>query len=374
MPKINIFHPGYDDALVPLLLFRGFDSKEGDLWHDFAHTACAIITNNRFDGYLSTSRDSQSSHVSGDLLAPGNYWWHLPGGILSEMRYRAIVCLRSLDSSEPYAIIADFRDWQYSQYVPENWRSQTLEREKAENACQLSQDNHSLNKAHIVPSSETMWFNKNGLNISYGAQSSRVDGPPLDIGIDDENNMLLLRSDLHHAWDQRKFAFVPKGTKDSKIVVHCWVEDMVSNYHNLPLQGFVCREMLLARFAWTLLPRAVTSFLMATSGSRMIWTRDNGGKLVPQRKTETDCSTLATAPLARSTSPKKRKQNENGQQSMTTRIENTRRSFGSSDSGIGSREEEKIHYDDEDSDAESQYSMSSEEFTRGRKRVRTGEL
>lgn len=82
--EINIFHPGYDDVVVPLLAFSGYDSEEGDLWYDFAHTACAIVTNNRFDGYLSTSKDSKSLPVVGELLAPGNYWWHLPEGILSE--------------------------------------------------------------------------------------------------------------------------------------------------------------------------------------------------------------------------------------------------------------------------------------------------
>lgn len=172
MPRqIKIFHPGYDDKIVPLMYFPGYDSKEGDLWYDVAHTACAIITNNRFDGYLSTRRDSQSSRVSGDLLAPGNYWWHLPGGILSEMCHCAISCLQSLDFCQPYAIIADFRDWQYPQYVPENWRSPTLKREKKEIACQLSQEYHSLNKAHIVPTSETEWFNTNGLHFLYGANS-----------------------------------------------------------------------------------------------------------------------------------------------------------------------------------------------------------
>lgn len=264
-----------------------------------------------------------------------------------------------------------FRDWQYPRDVPENWRSQTLNGEKAQDACQLTQERHSLNKAHVVPISETGWFSQNGLSFLYGARKRILSSPALSVNIDNDNNILLLRSDLHHAWDNRSFTFVPKGTQDLKIVVHCWEESLVSTYHNLPLQGFVCKEILLARFAWTLLPRALTDFLMATQGSCMIWTKDNNGKLVPQKKTREDCLRLATAPLPPSTSPKKRKQNDAGLQSLTTR---KRRSFGNSDSGIGSREEEQTDDDDEDSDTESQYSMNSEEFTRGRKRVRRGEL
>ena len=77
--EIKIYHPGYDEV-VPMLCFPGYDSKEGDLYYDSAHTACAIISNNRFDGWLSTSKDPQLPQFSEELLAPGNYWWHVPGG------------------------------------------------------------------------------------------------------------------------------------------------------------------------------------------------------------------------------------------------------------------------------------------------------
>ena len=90
--QINIYHPGYDDEVVPLVSFPGYDSKDGGLWYDFAHTACAIISNNRFEGWLSTSRDRQSPHFSGKLLAPGDYWWHLPGGN-KHILHCAIHCL-----------------------------------------------------------------------------------------------------------------------------------------------------------------------------------------------------------------------------------------------------------------------------------------
>jgi hypothetical protein len=89
--EIQIFHPGYDDDIVPLISFGGYDTKDGYLWYDVAHTACAIITNNQFHGWLSMGRDSQSPRVSGELLAPGDYWWHIPGGNLNALR-RVIRC------------------------------------------------------------------------------------------------------------------------------------------------------------------------------------------------------------------------------------------------------------------------------------------
>ena len=50
--QISIYHPGYDKD-IPLISFQGYDSEEGDLWHNFAHTACAIISNNQYNGWLS---------------------------------------------------------------------------------------------------------------------------------------------------------------------------------------------------------------------------------------------------------------------------------------------------------------------------------
>ena len=301
--QINIYHPGYENDPAPLLLFWGYDSTEGDLWHDFAQVACAIISNNRFDGWLSTSRDPQSSRCSGELLAPGDYWWHLPGGKTTALRC-AIRYLHYLDSTEPYAVVPDFRSWQFPRVFPEAWKTHVAMAEQPETKCQVSQEVHTLTEAHIVPSSETDWFLKSGLVFSYGLDM-RFGGTELENDIDNPNNLILLRSDLHHAWDQgNKFTFMPKRTKEGlEIVVHCWNRDMVTNYHNVPLQGFVCREFLLARLAWTLLPSAIKHFLWGTKEARMLWIRDDHGKLVPQKKTVEQCLAIANAFLSRSTSP-----------------------------------------------------------------------
>ncbi|MCJ1463961.1 hypothetical protein MMC07_002571 [Pseudocyphellaria aurata] len=351
--EIDIYHPGYEDELVRLLALSGYDSKEGDLWYGFAHTACAIISNNQFDGWLSTSRNPQSPRFSGELLAPGDYWWHLPG-----------------DSAQPYAIITDFRNWRLPQSIPEDWRSQAQVREQAETTCQVSQEYHTLNKAYIVPSSETEWFDRCGLGFSYGSNACNLHCTALEQGIDNDNNLILLRSDLHHAWDQRHFTFVPKRTKEGlRIVIHCWDETMVTGYHNVPLQGFVGRELLLARFAWTMLPRALESFLKTAKVSRMIWTRDDHGKLIARSETAKQCLFIANA-LASQT---------DGQSVMTSRRNGTERSYRSTDSGLGLKEtdddddHDEDHSEDDDSDDDSQSEVDPEELARGRKRFRAGD-
>ena len=215
---------------------------------------------------------------------------------------------------------------------------------------------------------------KNGLGFSYGSKASKINTTALNFGIDNDNNLIVLRSDLHYAWDQRDFTFVPKRTKEgSKIVMHCWEEDMVPGDHNVPLQGFVRREVLLARFAWNLLPRALIPFLAATKETRMIWTRNDHGELISQRKTAEQCLVIANASVPRSTSPKKRKQNDDGQQVLTTRRNKTRKSYRSFDSALGLRDADEEAHEEENSDDDSQSVVDPEELTRGRKRFRAGD-
>ena len=240
----------------------------------------------------------------------------------------------------------------------------------------MSQESHASEKAHIVPASETEWFNKNGLGFLYGMNTLKMNGTMLDKSVDNDNNLMLLRSDLHHAWDQKMFTFVPKQTEGgSVIVMHCWNKDMVAKYHNLPLQGFACREVLLARFAWTLLPQAVTQFLAASEEPRMIWIRDNHGKLVAQMKTAEQCSAIANAPITRSTSPKKRKQKDGEQQVIAAKGSKIQQLSQIWDSGLELEEEyEDGNYNDfDDSSDDSQSVVYSEDLARGRKRCRMGD-
>ena len=202
----------------------------------------------------------------------------------------------------------------------------------------------------------------------------------IDAGIDNPNNILLLRADLHHAWDQKKFTFVSKRTKEGPgMFVHCWDEDMAANYHNMPLQGFARCEVLLARLAWTLLPRAISQFLVTAKESRMIWIRDEHGKLSAQKQTAEQCMAIANAPVPRSTSPKKRKQEDGGQQPIVSQKTTARRSYRSFDSGLGTAEEDDDDDNEEGSDQgdddedDSQSIADPEELSRGRKRLRASD-
>ena len=71
-------HPSYPPENL-LFILRGFDNNRGELHHAPAHLACAIMTDNRFDGYLAESRDGQPLNLAEDgLLTKREYYFLVP--------------------------------------------------------------------------------------------------------------------------------------------------------------------------------------------------------------------------------------------------------------------------------------------------------
>lgn len=146
----------------------------------------------------------------------------------------------------------------------------------------------------MIPRGETEWFetNRMGTRFSRNNRSNSVD---------DSDNVITLRSDLHTGFDQKLFAFAPKN---KKMMVHCMDRD-AADYHNLPLEANVCQEFLLARFAWTLYPICLAPWLKMKR-PRLIWV-DVNGSLQAKELSGEECQRIAHASKPRSTSPKKRK-------------------------------------------------------------------
>jgi hypothetical protein len=109
--------------------------------------------------------------------------------------------------------------------------------------------------AHLCPRSEDEWFHMNEMHrYIYDVQRPRTGA------INDVGNVMLLRSDLHTAFDQMKFVFVPKlsSTNAQSIVTHLLAPSVELRrlYHNTELHriGGIPREFLFARFAWSIFP------------------------------------------------------------------------------------------------------------------------
>ncbi len=80
--SIRFRHPAYPPEDNLLLILYAWDHADGGLHYGLAHTACAIIADNRFDGYLSTSNLSNSDPivVAWDDVLPASvdYYFHVP--------------------------------------------------------------------------------------------------------------------------------------------------------------------------------------------------------------------------------------------------------------------------------------------------------
>ena len=88
--------------------------------------------------------------------------------------------------------------------------------------------------------------------------------------INDDSNLILLRSDMHRLFDKRRFTIAPKTSSDSlpNIVLHVLLPNMHSElhtlYHNRRLHGAatgISIEFLFARFAWSILCAEMYPFL-----------------------------------------------------------------------------------------------------------------
>lgn len=77
--KIQFCHPGYKTDSNVLLQLSAYDGQ--GIHYQTAHTACAIVANNRWDGYLSV--DIQGQHrvepeSPDDCLQGQIYYFHVP--------------------------------------------------------------------------------------------------------------------------------------------------------------------------------------------------------------------------------------------------------------------------------------------------------
>ncbi len=79
---IRFRHPGYESGNI-LFVLRGSDrtddSTDVGLHHETARLACAIVADNRWDGYLSTSRTGPPVSADQVVLLGSDYFFIVPG-------------------------------------------------------------------------------------------------------------------------------------------------------------------------------------------------------------------------------------------------------------------------------------------------------
>ncbi|KAB2100127.1 hypothetical protein AG0111_0g11654 [Alternaria gaisen] len=212
-----------------------------------------MIAGNRFNGWLSTSRNPNEARDTrvdaGSTLVARSHYYHLDHD-------------EDIDGSEgPYRIVPNFREWQST-----TTRSNlTLALRLRDATCRISGCQEGLQVAHIVPQAELDWWMANSIS-PYNRS--------LTNSIDDTGNAMLLRADLHIAFDKPRFVFVPKPSGDNgvmRLVLHLLEPsaELEHLYHNRELHpSDVGGEMLFARFAWTLFP-LLEAFLSCKEDRRL---------------------------------------------------------------------------------------------------------
>ncbi|KZM18263.1 uncharacterized protein EKO05_0003198 [Ascochyta rabiei] len=310
--QILFRHPGYNDSSNVLFRLQATD-RENDgqpgLFAQLALDACTIVAGDRGrQGWLSLSRDGKVPIEPSSTLRTRNYYFHL-----------------ATADDEPYPIVPNFGQWVYPHdCLPTHWQQLAPNVNAApptvalapsnlttallmrDGSCRLSGCCEQQQVAHVVPQSELSWWRANGMS-RYNTG--------LTAGLDDMANALLLRADLHIAFDTPRLAFVPKPATDGsmRLVAHVLGSspELELLYHNRELHPTaVSVDMLYARFAWSIFP-LLCAFLESDTDRRLTL-RASDAPLADAWGfvAAADCERFSiVANARRSQSPKKRKPN-----------------------------------------------------------------
>ena len=282
---IKFKHPAYTDESSTFLTLSAFDHPDGGLHYNTAKIACGIIAGNKWNGYFTAERGGQPIDTKDDDIIPcGTWYFHLPGytyGMFYQTDCRKMLSFRADTIDTSYPITPNFREWRFPHDdLPPNWhpppdvprqnrlkpRSDTSFSAGLRDAqqCRVSGRTEQCCTAHIIPVEENEWFHTNQMSeyvLDYQRRSQSA--------ITDVNNLMLMRSDLHTAFDKaKKFVFVPKNPRknQSNMVTHLlsYSEEYTPLYHNTLAYSLdlIPRPYLFARFAWAIFPQ-VEPFLLS---------------------------------------------------------------------------------------------------------------
>ncbi|KAK4144476.1 uncharacterized protein C8A04DRAFT_27662 [Dichotomopilus funicola] len=239
-PKLVHFrHPAYPDAEPDLLRFSALDGGDGSdgIDYDLALTSCCIVTGNTSaTGWLAVrvSSSDDDKPLFHRVDRPGD-------GILRHLEYH--FCVGELDpTTYKYPVVPSFDHWRLPHgQLPSPWKDLRLD--------------SSTTHPHVH------------FKCKVAALARDSTPPPYQR----RRNLVLLRRDLHHLLDTRRFTFVAKSVfaqplsspaacmPTAQLALHVMLpsgsDQLPGLYHNRALQEPVrgiAVEFLFARFAWTL--------------------------------------------------------------------------------------------------------------------------
>ncbi|KAF2724602.1 hypothetical protein K431DRAFT_300911 [Polychaeton citri CBS 116435] len=304
---VLVRHPGYANGNNILLTLTSSDGDDSYYGVDFrlVHTACAIIADNDYNGWLSLSDDSSASKIAlddGAILQAGEYYYHVPypstaspAGAESTPNPLEVSPVQQSSRAYLYPVTPNFRAWKYIEdlhHFARAWNSTTNAAVAApippisnlaakvtarDGSCRLTASRLMTEVAHMVPAAEKEWFARNRMD-----QYRRLNSTAERQGPDTDGNAILLRADVHALWDRRYFTLVPKFAEGSWTMVAHTTErlsELHEKFHNIPLQLLrdISPQCLFARFAHDLFPSMI-NFLSEGRHRRLAVYNTDGSK------------------------------------------------------------------------------------------------
>ncbi|TQV90283.1 HNH endonuclease domain-containing protein [Cordyceps javanica] len=275
--RVFLHHPGYPKNSSTLLILTALDPQKNEnsnqiqygLHYETARIACAIVANCRWDGFLSESNAPDATPLAlapDDLLFGRDYYFHVPARDAN---------------ADPYPTVPSFEHFVFPHNnLPPTWNVPELKLPSRprdsihtrDKSCRITASVLGNEVAHLIPQKEDAWFAANQMTM-YAA---RTEASPSN-ATNDTSNALLLRSDLHQAFDNRQLVLVPKwGAWAIHVLSGLPGEELAAVYHNVPPQALsgLAVEYLFARFAWTVLGQ--TTFVRAGVARRLVLVGEDG--------------------------------------------------------------------------------------------------
>ncbi|CAK7205577.1 hypothetical protein SEUCBS139899_008355 [Sporothrix eucalyptigena] len=187
-------HPAYTDFFSVLLTLPKLEEDENGqlgVHYGTAHTACAILAANAFNGFFSIDREG-TERVDPEInsvLTQDKYYFFVDGAD---------------DEHINYPVVPSFLDWEFPHdRIPTAWTQAVAYAHTSPKSplCGLTQFSLPVETAYLVPYSQKEWFATNAMaRYATGIHGS----------IDDTCNHITLRKDLHFLFDQGHWCIAPK--------------------------------------------------------------------------------------------------------------------------------------------------------------------
>ncbi|KAK4044729.1 hypothetical protein C8A01DRAFT_31227 [Parachaetomium inaequale] len=337
---IHFRHPAYPDTEPDLLCLSALDGGGDGIDYDLALTSCV-----------------PGGPVFRPLAIPAR---HLPS---------------------PWK---DLRLDSYATYPDAHLKSKVAALAR-DGTCRISGYCDAVEAAHLVPLADGHWFRSNSME-RYCCL------PAEPHPINDERNLVILRGDLHHLLDTRRFTFVAKSVATQplsphsptvQLALHVMLpsrsDQLPSLYHNRALQHPVrglAVEFLFARFAWTLFTDENMPFLNGFAKHSVLLFDPSEGRVdeetLRSAEVRKHAKLFESYSCSRSVSPRKRPLSSQPSSSQPRPPQTDAEAFETGSCGVPPFDLAASSDDgDEDWDAGDGGESSEEQWTRGRRRKRS---